>query len=395
MITISILGSTGSIGCATLDIVRRHPDRFRVLALSSGRNEDLIVGQAEEFRPDMVSVAPDIYPAVRKRLSGKGIRVLSGEEGACEVAAHPDCSVLLSAIVGEAGLGPTWEGILPGRVIALANKETLVVGGQAVIDRVREKGARLMPVDSEHSAIHQAMRGHPWEKVRRVILTASGGPLFGRSKDDVSMVTVTEALNHPTWKMGPKITIDSATLMNKGLEVIEARWLFDIDPEKIEVVVHRQSIIHSMVEFIDGSFLAQMGAPDMRGPISYAITGEDRLPLDVPTLNFPVLRQLTFDEPDHEVFPSIGYALRALKQGGQSAIWLNAANEAAVQAFLEERISFPDIARIQEVLLTDAPLEPPRTLSEIRDSSRKARKTAEERIDRIARTPVAAGATGS
>lgn len=395
MITISILGSTGSIGRSALDIVRRHPDRFRVLALSSGKNEDLIVGQAEEFRPEMVSVAPDIYPAVRNRLSGKGIRVLSGEEGACEVAAHPDCSVLLSAIVGEAGLGPTWEGILPGRVVALANKETLVVGGQAVIDRVREKGARLMPVDSEHSAIHQAMRGHPWEKVRRVILTASGGPLFGRSKEEVSMVTVTQALNHPTWKMGPKITIDSATLMNKGLEVIEARWLFDIDPEKIEVVVHRQSIIHSMVEFVDGSFLAQMGAPDMRGPISYAISGEDRLQLDVPTLNFPVLGQLTFHEPDHGVFPSIGYALRALKQGGQSAIWLNAANEAAVQAFLEERISFPDIARIQETLLTDAPLELPRTLSEIRDSSRKARKKAEERIDRIARTPVAAGASGS
>lgn len=394
MITVSILGSTGSIGRSTLDIVRRHPDRFRVLAFAAGKNEDLAVSQAEEFRPDTVSVAPEIYRAVKDRLAGQGIRVLSGEEGASEVAAHRDCSVLLSAIVGEAGLAPTWEGILPGRVVALANKETLVVGGQAVIDRVREKGARLMPVDSEHSAIHQAMRGHSWDKVRRVILTASGGPLFGRSKEDVASVTVDQALNHPTWKMGPKITIDSATLMNKGLEVIEARWLFDIDPEKIEVVVHRQSIIHSMVEFVDGSFLAQMGAPDMRGPISYAIAGEDRLPLDVPTLNLPALAQLTFHEPDHDVFPSIGYALKALKQGGQSAIWLNAANEAAVQAFLDERISFPDIARIQKALLGEAPLDMPRTLSDIRDSSRKARKVAEDRIERIARTPVSAGASG-
>ena len=316
MITLSILGSTGSIGRSTLDIVRSYPDRFRVLAMAAGRNADLACLQAREFRPSLLSVAPEIHAQVQDYLFGTGIRVVAGDDGACEVSSFPDASVLLSAIVGEAGLAPTWEGILPGRIVALANKETLVVGGQAVVDRVREKGARLMPVDSEHSAIHQAMRGHPWESVRRVILTASGGPLFGRSSDQVAGVTVEQALNHPTWKMGPKITIDSATLMNKGLEIIEAKWLFDLNPEQIEVVVHRQSIIHSMVEFVDGSFLAQLGSPDMRGPISYAISGEDRLRLDVPTLNFPVLAQLTFHEPDHAVFPSIGYAIRALQRGG-------------------------------------------------------------------------------
>ncbi|MHB8422073.1 MAG: 1-deoxy-D-xylulose-5-phosphate reductoisomerase [Leptospirales bacterium] len=383
MITLSILGSTGSIGRSTLDIVRSYPDRFRILAMAAGRNADLACLQAREFRPSLLSVAPEIHSHVRENLSGTGIRVVTGESGACEVAAHPDASVLLSAIVGEAGLAPTWEGILPGRIIALANKETLVVGGQAVVDRVREKGASLMPVDSEHSAIHQVMRGHPWKNVRRVILTASGGPLFGKSVSEVANVTVKEALNHPTWKMGPKITVDSATLMNKGLEIIEARWLFDLAPEQIEVVVHRQSIIHSMVEFVDGSFLAQMGAPDMRGPISYAISGEDRLCLDVQTINFPALGQLTFHEPDHTVFPSIGFAIRALQRGGQSSIWLNAANEAAVQAFLEERIPFSGIAQIQGELLEQAPLNLSRSLNEIQSSSRKARETAESLICQI------------
>ncbi|MHB1286281.1 MAG: 1-deoxy-D-xylulose-5-phosphate reductoisomerase [Leptospirales bacterium] len=389
MITLSILGSTGSIGRSTLDIVRSYPDRFRVLAMAAGRNADLACLQAREFRPSLLSVAPEIHTQVQDHLFGTGIRVVAGDDGACEVSALPESAVLLSAIVGEAGLAPTWEGILPGRVVALANKETLVVGGQAVVDRVREKGARLMPVDSEHSAIHQAMRGHPWESVRRVILTASGGPLFGRSSSEVAGVTVEQALNHPTWKMGPKITIDSATLMNKGLEIIEAKWLFDLNPEQIEVVVHRQSIIHSMVEFVDGSFLAQLGSPDMRGPISYAISGEDRLKLDVPTLDFPALAQLTFHEPDHAVFPSIGFAIRALQKGGQSSIWLNAANEAAVQAFLEGRIAFPGIARVQESLLEKAPARSPQSLNEIQTSSRKAREMAEELIGQIVSRPEA------
>ena len=389
MIALSILGSTGSIGRSTLDIVRSHPARFRVLAMSAGRNLELACLQAREFRPSLLSVAPEIQSQAKDNLFGTGIRIVAGGEGACEVASHPDCQVLLSAIVGEAGLAPTWEGILPGRVVALANKETLVVGGQAVVDRVREKGASLMPVDSEHSAIHQAMRGHPWKSVRRVILTASGGPLFGRSPSEVANVTVEQALNHPTWKMGPKITIDSATLMNKGLEIIEARWLFDLSPEQIEVVVHRQSIIHSMVEFVDGSFLAQLGSPDMRGPISYAISGEERLDLDVPTLNFPALAQLTFHEPDHAVFPSIGFAIRALKRGGQSSIWLNAANEAAVQAFLEGRIAFPVIARVQESLLEQAPSRSPESLNEIQSSSRKAREVAEALICQLVSRPEA------
>ena len=391
MITLSILGSTGSIGRSTLDIVRAHPGSFRVLALAAGKNAGMAVEQAREFRPQLLSVAPEIYSEVRDSLAGSGVDVLAGLEGACTVSACPDASVLLSAIVGEAGLAPTWEGILPGRVVALANKETLVAGGEAVVQRVKEKGARLMPVDSEHSAIHQAMRGHPWSRVRRVILTASGGPMFGRTRKDLQSVTVEEALNHPTWKMGPKITIDSATLMNKGLEIIEAKWLFDLSPSQIEVVVHRQSIIHSMVEFVDGSFLAQLGSPDMRGPISYAISGEDRLELDVKTLDFPAIFQLTFHAPDHEAFPSIGFAFRALEKGGQASIWLNAANELAVQAFLEKKIPFVGIARIQEALLEEAPEMPALSLEAIQASSVRARNVAEEKIgEMVPRHKVAA-----
>ena len=383
MITLSILGSTGSIGRSTLDIVRAHPGRFRVLALAAGKNAGIAMEQAREFRPEMLSVANEIYPEIRDALAGSGIRVLAGLDGACAVSACADASVLLSAIVGEAGLAPTWEGILPGRVIALANKETLVAGGEAVVRRVKAKGARLMPVDSEHSAIHQAMRGHPWSRVRRVILTASGGPMFGRSRKELQSVTVEEALNHPTWKMGPKITVDSATLMNKGLEIIEAKWLFDLSPRQIEVVVHRQSIIHSMVEFVDGSFLAQLGSPDMRGPISYAISGEDRLDLDVKTLDFPAIAQLTFHRPDHEAFPSIGFAFRALEKGGQASIWLNAANELAVQAFLDKKIPFDGISRIQELLLEEAPENPALSLEEIQLSSVRARKVAGEKIEEM------------
>lgn len=383
MITLSILGSTGSIGRSTLDIVRAHPGRFRVLALAAGKNAGIAMEQAREFRPEMLSVANEIYPEVRDALAGSGIRVLAGLDGACAVSACADASVLLSAIVGEAGLAPTWEGILPGRVIALANKETLVAGGEAVVRRVKAKGARLMPVDSEHSAIHQAMRGHPWSRVRRVILTASGGPMFGRTRKELQSVTVEEALNHPTWKMGPKITVDSATLMNKGLEIIEAKWLFDLSPRQIEVVVHRQSIIHSMVEFVDGSFLAQLGSPDMRGPISYAISGEDRLDLDVKTLDFPAIAQLTFHRPDHEAFPSIGFAFRALEKGGQASIWLNAANELAVQAFLDKKIPFDGISRIQELLLEEAPENPALSLEEIQLSSVRARMVAGEKIEEM------------
>ncbi len=383
MITLSILGSTGSIGRSTLDIVRAHPGRFRVLALAAGKNAGIAMEQAREFRPEMLSVANEIYPEIRDALAGSGIRVLAGLDGACAVSACADASVLLSAIVGEAGLAPTWEGILPGRIIALANKETLVAGGEAVVRRVKAKGARLMPVDSEHSAIHQAMRGHPWSRVRRVILTASGGPMFGRSRKELQSVTVEEALNHPTWKMGPKITVDSATLMNKGLEIIEAKWLFDLSPRQIEVVVHRQSIIHSMVEFVDGSFLAQLGSPDMRGPISYAISGEDRLDLDVKTLDFPAIAQLTFHRPDHEAFPSIGFAFRALEKGGQASIWLNAANELAVQAFLDKKIPFDGISRIQELLLEEAPENPALSLEEIQLSSVRARKVAGEKIEEM------------
>jgi 1-deoxy-D-xylulose-5-phosphate reductoisomerase len=379
---LSILGSTGSIGRSALDIVRAHPDRFRVRGLACGKNLDLILLQAREFRPEILSVDESLYLEVAETLSGSGIRVVAGEEGACEVAALQSAEVLLSAIVGEAGLAPTWEGIFPGRTVALANKETLVVGGQTVIDRVNERGARLVPVDSEHSAIYQAMAGHRWSDVRRIILTASGGPFFGKKRTDLERVTRDQALNHPTWKMGPKITIDSATLLNKGLEMIEARWLFDVPADRIEVVVHRQSIIHSMVELRDASVLAQMGVPDMKGPIAYALSGEERLPVGVPFLDLVATGQLTFFAPDHETFPAIRLAARSISRPGQGALYLNMANEVAVAAFLAGKISFTDIFDLWERVLDEAPERIPGSLSEIREAVSRATSLARDAVMR-------------
>ncbi len=379
---LSILGSTGSIGRSALDIVRAHPDRFRVRGLACGKNLDLILLQAREFRPEILSVDESLYLEVAETLSGSGIRVVAGEEGACEVAALQSAEVLLSAIVGEAGLAPTWEGIFPGRTVALANKETLVVGGQTVIDRVNERGARLVPVDSEHSAIYQAMAGHRWSDVRRIILTASGGPFFGKKRTDLERVTRDQALNHPTWKMGPKITIDSATLLNKGLEMIEARWLFDVPADRIEVVVHRQSIIHSMVELRDASVLAQMGVPDMKGPIAYALSGEERLPVGVPFLDLVATGQLTFFAPDHETFPAIRLAARSISRPGQGALYLNMANEVAVAAFLAGKISFTDIFDLWERVLDEAPERIPGSLSEIREAVSRATSLARDAVIR-------------
>lgn len=379
---LSILGSTGSIGRSALDIVRAHPDRFRVRGLACGKNLDLILLQAREFRPEILSVDESLYLEVAETLSGSGIRVVAGEEGACEVAALQSAEVLLSAIVGEAGLAPTWEGIFPGRTVALANKETLVVGGQTVIDRVNERGARLVPVDSEHSAIYQAMAGHRWSDVSRIILTASGGPFFGKKRTDLERVTRDQALNHPTWKMGPKITIDSATLLNKGLEMIEARWLFDVPADRIEVVVHRQSIIHSMVELRDASVLAQMGVPDMKGPIAYALSGEERLPVGVPFLDLVATGQLTFFAPDHETFPAIRLAARSISRPGQGALYLNMANEVAVAAFLAGKISFTDIFDLWERVLDEAPERIPGSLSEIREAVSRATSLARDAVMR-------------
>ncbi|EQD25116.1 MAG: hypothetical protein D084_Lepto4C00250G0003 [Leptospirillum sp. Group IV 'UBA BS'] len=338
--------------------------------------------QAREFRPELLSVDESLFSRVREELGGTGVRIVAGTEGACAVAALPEADVLLSAIVGEAGLAPTWEGIRPGRTVALANKETLVVGGQTVIDRIRAKGARLVPVDSEHSAIYQAMRGHPWSGVRKIILTASGGPFFGKTRTDLENVSREEALNHPTWKMGPKITIDSATLLNKGLELIEARWLFDLPADRIEVVVHRQSIIHSMVEFEDASVLAQMGIPDMKGPIAYAISGEERLPVGVPFLDLARTGTLTFYAPDHDTFPAIRLASRSIARAGQGPLYLNMANEVAVQAFLEGRIPFTGIFEIWERVLSEAPGTVPDSLEDIRRAVARATSLAKDAVSR-------------
>lgn len=382
---LSILGSTGSIGRSALDIVRAHAGRFRVTGLACGKNRDLALSQAREFTPEVLSVDEAIYAEVCDDLAGSGIRVMAGTEGACAVASQENAEVLLSAIVGEAGLAPTWEGIRPGRTIALANKETLVVGGRTVIDRIRDRGARLVPVDSEHSAIYQAMRGHPWSGVRKIVLTASGGPFFGKTRKDLDQVTRDQALNHPTWKMGPKITIDSATLLNKGLELIEARWLFDLPADRIEVVVHRQSIIHSMVEFEDASVLAQMGVPDMKGPIAYAISGEERLPIGVPFLDLVKTGSLTFFAPDHRTFPAISLAARSIAEEGQGPLYLNMANEVAVRAFLEGEISFTGIFDVWEKVLSEAPKVVPETLSEIREAVVRATRLSREAVSALLR----------
>lgn len=345
---IVILGSTGSIGRSTLEVIEHHADRFRVIGLSAGRNIALLLEQIARFRPLVVAVQhEEDADAVRTFTNGRTL-VLSGEDGLVEIATHPEASIVLSALVGFAGLVPTYQAILAGKDIALANKETLVIGGQLIMQAVREKGVRLLPVDSEHSAILQCLQGEDPASVERLLLTASGGPFRTASAEQLADATCDQALKHPTWRMGSKITIDSATLMNKGLEVIEAHWLFGLPPERIAVVIHPQSIIHSMVEFADGSVKAQLGVPDMKLPIQYALFFPDRPRTPFQRLDIAALGQMTFHEPDGDRFRCLPLAYRALTLGGTAPAVLNAANEVAVQLFLDRRISFPAIADIIE-----------------------------------------------
>jgi 1-deoxy-D-xylulose-5-phosphate reductoisomerase len=350
--SVAILGSTGSIGRSSLEVISRFPDRFRVAYLTGNHNIDLLCAQAERFRPaGVVVMDPRHVPALRARLP-HSIEILSGTDGLMEVVARPDTDIVLSSLVGFAGLLPTLRAIESGKDIALANKETLVVGGEIVMRNVRERGIQLLPVDSEHSAILQCLQGENLQAVQRLILTASGGPFLHYSADRFLTITREEALQHPTWKMGKKITIDSATLMNKGLEVIEAHWLFALPPEKIDVVIHPQSIIHSMVEFLDGSIKAQLGVPDMKLPIQYALTYPERPAAPHQRLNFADLKQMTFYEPDLRKFRCLALAYEALRAGGTAPAVLNAANEVAVQLFLEERIPFSAIPELIEDALT-------------------------------------------
>ena len=350
MTRLAILGSTGSIGVTTLGIVERFPERFQVVALAAGKNVSRLAEQIRRFRPMLAAVADeDSERELRGLLGQTRCEIVSGERGLVAAATVASADLVISGLVGALGLVPTLEAVRAGKDVALANKEVLVVAGELVTRAAAERGGRLHPIDSEHNAIFQALHGHRREDVRRIVLTASGGPFLNRRAEDLGSVTREEALQHPTWKMGNKITIDSATLMNKGLEVIEARWLFGFPPERISVVIHPQSVVHSMVEYIDGSVLAQMGIADMTIPISYILAYPERLPLDdLPPLDLPQLRELTFFEPDTGRFPCLRLAYEALEAGGSMPAVLNGANEVAVETFLAGACSFRDIPEVLE-----------------------------------------------
>lgn len=348
MKTLSILGSTGSIGVSTLEIVAAHPDRFRVAAMTAGRNLELFARQIRQFSPGIAAVAHEEDVARLKELcAGLNVTILGGREGLIAAATADGAGMVVAAIVGAAGLEPTAAAIRAGKDIALANKETLVTAGHIFMEMVAEYGVKLYPVDSEHSAVFQSIEGHRSEDITRIILTASGGPFLHTPAEKLAAVTVADALNHPNWSMGRKITIDSATMMNKGLEVIEARWLFDVPVEKIGVNIHPQSIIHSMVEYIDGCVIAQLGTPDMKAPIAYALSYPERVSTGVKPLDLTALSGLTFFNPDMARFRCLGLAYRSLGDGESMPAVMNAANEIAVEAFLEGRIGF---ARIPEII---------------------------------------------
>jgi 1-deoxy-D-xylulose-5-phosphate reductoisomerase len=348
---LAVLGSTGSVGEQTLDVAALFPERFRVVALAAGRNVDKLAAQVERFRPELVSVADeDGARALRARLSPPHPRIETGERGLVAVGAHP-ADLVMSALVGAVGLEPTLAAVQEGRDVALANKEVLVMAGALVMREVARRGVRLLPVDSEHSAIFQALAGQRRADVNRLLLTASGGPFRTWEPARIAKATVADALKHPNWSMGPKITVDSATLMNKGLEVIEARWLFDLPPERVEIVVHPQSIVHSLVEFVDGSVLAQLGLPDMRVPIAVALAHPERLPLDLPRLELSKASALSFEAPDPARFPALALPYAALRGDEAAPAVLNAANEVAVAAFLAGAIPFPEIVATNAAVL--------------------------------------------
>jgi 1-deoxy-D-xylulose-5-phosphate reductoisomerase len=343
-----VLGSTGSIGTNVLKIVEAFPHHYTVAALAAGRNIDLLSAQIDRFRPKVVAVSDETaYRKLKTALGRRRVpKLLCGQDGICEAAALPEADVVVSAIVGSAGLMPTRAAVRAGKIVALANKEALVTAGEIVMREAKKYGATILPVDSEHSALFQCMHGWNRQSVRRLILTASGGPFRGMNQKQLRMVTPADALRHPNWSMGRKITIDSATLMNKGLEVIEAYHLFTMPKEQIRVLIHPQSIVHSIVEYCDGSYLAQMSQPDMRGPIALALAYPERLPEAVDSLRFEQLAKLTFEEPDMKNFPCLDLAYEAMQAGGTMPAAMNAANEVVVHAFLEHRIRFTDIPKI-------------------------------------------------
>ena len=349
---IAILGSTGSIGTQALEVLESYPDHFDLQVITAGKNAELLIAQALKHQPNTVVITDESqYLFVKEALKDQDIHVYAGAEALCQVVESTEVDVVLTALVGYAGLKPTLRAIEAKKTIALANKETLVVAGELVTKMARENGVNIYPVDSEHSAIFQCLVGEFHNPIEKIYLTASGGPFRGWSAEQLATVTRAQALKHPNWSMGAKITIDSATLMNKGLEVIEAKWLFNLRPDQIDVIVHPQSIVHSLVQFEDGSMKAQMGLPDMKLPIQFALTYPDRLPTSFPRFNFMDYPQLTFEAPNREVFRNLGLAYAAMETGGTAACILNAANEVSVEAYLNDKIHFTDIARINEATL--------------------------------------------
>ncbi len=376
---IAILGSTGSIGRQTVDVIRMHGDIMRASVLVANKSVDVIAAQALELKPEVVVIADeDKHADLSERLDGSGIEVLAGAKAIEEVVTRPCVDVVVAAMVGFSGFGPTMAAIEAGKEIALANKETLVVAGSVVMSAARRKGVRILPVDSEHSAIFQCLNGERHINASRIILTASGGPFRGKDANFLKSVTPAMALNHPNWSMGSKVTIDSASMMNKGLEAIEAHWLFDMPKEKIDILVHPQSIVHSMVEFPDGAIKAQLGVADMRLPIQYALTYPQRIPSPVAQLDFSQWGTLTFEKPDLKVFRNLQVALDALEKGGSAPCAMNGANEVAVAAFLKEQISFTDMTDVVTGAMEKCPFIAEPTMDDFYAVDAEARKFAAE-----------------
>jgi 1-deoxy-D-xylulose-5-phosphate reductoisomerase len=385
MKNVTVLGSTGSIGVSALDVIQKNPDRFQIIALTAGKNIGLLQKQIEKFRPKIVAVDNhDSARKLRKLIPAKfRLRVVGDKEGINEVAALEAADIVISAISGAAGLIPTLTAIDAGKDIALANKETMVMAGDIVTKKARKKRIRILPIDSEHSAIFQCLQGQKSANLKKIILTASGGPFLNYSEAKLATVKLRDALKHPNWKMGKKITIDSASMMNKGLEIIEARWLFNFDLSKIEVIIHPQSIVHSMVEFIDGSVLAQMGIPDMRIPIAYALSYPARINNKCQSLDLSAIRNLEFQRPDRKKFPCLDLAYAAGVSGGTMPAVLNAANETAVESFLNKRIKFVDLSSIiDKVLNAHSSVKDP-SLEDILIADQWARAKAKQFIERM------------
>lgn len=376
---IGVLGSTGSIGTQTLDIIAEYPDLFRASVLTARRQWELLAEQALKFRPELVVIGDETYyKPLKEVLKGSGIEVAAGSKAIEDAAAHPKTDTVVTAMVGYSGLLPTISAIKAGKTIALSNKETLVVAGELITGLCKEYGVDIVPVDSEHSAIFQCLVGENRDEMRKIILTASGGPFRKLSKEQLAEVTPADALKHPNWDMGAKVTIDSASMMNKGFEMIEARWLFNCSPEQIEVAVHPQSIVHSMVEYQDGSVKAQLGVPDMHTPIRYALSYPRRLRTEARPMRLEDYATLTFERPDLEKFPLLGYAFDAIHKGGTMPCILNAANEIAVQAFLENRIKFTDMPVIAKKTMEATPWSGTPDLETLIATNAEARKIAEK-----------------